>query len=285
MTGSFRIQKPLDTSLHGYADFFFHFFHFFILFTHKFENMSAFTNLGDRVIDNDGNLVASRNPDDWSDTFLGKRWFSIRLEERNGKRYYVTGGSYLGFVEDMFWEVAVIKRNLDIYMELGVWNQDTFSHVIDLFTLLERGWAFANEYVLDHLYDVADFEFASGVLSIEEFFYQVGMGVINYGQGEMAGKLEREILSEEGFGDPQFIRVRDESINDDDVTESTFWNASGLSFGTMSDDEFIPSEVIVNIMESWQPDPDEDITVSDTSGHEVIDLTSIDDVIDLTMED
>ena len=227
--------------------------------------MSAYTNHGDRVLDNDGNIVASRNAEDWVDTFMGKRWFFIRVEELNGKHYYVTKGCYLGFVEDVWWDIGVIKRNLDIYLDLGVWDAESFLSVVDLFTLLERGWGFTNDYELDNLYDVADFEHASGVLDVENFFHQVGMGVINYGQGENAARLEREL-----------------ELNDDD---SAFWDGSGLSFGTMNENEFIPSEVIINIMESWQPDPDDDITVSDASGHEVIDLTSVVDVIDLTTED
>jgi hypothetical protein len=229
--------------------------------------MSAFTNLGVRVIDNDGNLVASRDREDWTDTFMGKRWFRITLEEHNGKRYYVTPGSYLDVIGRIYWDIGVIKRNLDIYMELGVWSLQTFSHVVDLFTLLERGWAFTNEYVLDHLYDVVDFENDNPSLSIEEFFYQVGMGVINYGQGEMAGTMECELNENDDFGS---------------ITMSGLDDFVLSCMAPMTDDVSIPREVLVGVLEAWQPDPDDDVTVSDASGHVVIDLTSVPDVIDLT---
>lgn len=242
--------------------------------------MSAFTNLGDRVIDNDGNIVASRITEDWSDTVMGKRWFNITVVKRNNKPYYVTRNTYLE-ERKIFWDVAAIKRNLDIYTELDIWDLETFSHVIDLFALLERGWAFTNEYVLDHLYDVADFTSDNNALSVEEFFHQVGMGVINNNSGEMAGKLDHE-LEYIGFEELLVNGAGDLTV---DMSDSTFWNGGGVAFGADTDNGFIPSEVIINILESWQPDPDDDVTVSDASGHVVIDLTSDDDVIDLTMED
>jgi hypothetical protein len=190
---------------------------------------------GNGVMDpTNGVTMASYDPDLWRTGPYGD-WFRIQnVQEHYGRVYWITCR------DDglMYWDREVIKDNIYLYYEHGIYNEEHMRLINQLIELLERGLAFNPVFKLDLDWDVTvgnDLR----PLCIEEWFNQFNMGA----------------------GTPAHLMEFDD----------------GSTITTISDIDSIFGEIdttaVQELMEEWNVEPEIIDLTLESDGDTIIDLT------------